>query len=422
MNLSFPLNRRLLFLGMAALGAVSAAQAQTTLSMWYHGAGNPEEKKLITGIINDFNASQKEWKVALQQFPQEAYNTSVVAAAVAGKLPDILDVDGPIMPNWAWSKYMQPLQLPAGAIDKFLPGTIGRWNGKVYSVGLWDAACAIFARKSVLQSHNIRIPTLDKPWTKAEFDAALVTLKKDGKFQYPIDLGLAWKGEWYSYAFGPFLQSHGGDLLNVSAPKSNGVLNGPAGVEFGNWWQSLFTRKLTPGTSQDGADRETGFLDGKYAMQWNGNWAALPAVKKFGDDLVFLPAPDFGKGPKIGAASWQFGVSATTKHAKGANAFIAFALKDKYLAAFSDGIGLIPSTPAAAAMTKNYVKGGPMEVFFALSARQATLRASTPGYSAASGEFEKALSDIANGGKVIDALDNAADAIDTDLKKNNNYR
>lgn len=421
MKLSFKLNRRLLVLGLAALGAVSA-QAQTTLSMWYHGAGNPEEKKLIGRVIGDFNASQKEWKVELQQFPQEAYNTSVVAAAVAGKLPDILDVDGPIMPNWAWSRYLQPLQLPAGTIDKFLPGTIGRWNGKVYSVGLWDAACAVFARKSALQAHNIRIPTLDKPWTKAEFDAALVTLQKSGKFQYPIDMGLAWKGEWYAYAFGPFLQSHGGDLLDAKAPKSNGTLNGKVGLEFGNWWQSLFTRKLTPGTSQDGADRETGFLDGKYALQWNGNWAALPALKKFGDDLVFLPAPDFGKGPKIGAASWQFGVSATSKNAKGANAFIAFALQDKYLAAFSDAIGLIPSTPAAAAMTKNYAKGGPMEVFFALSAKQATLRASTPGYAAASGEFEKALADIANGGKVADALDNAADAIDADLKKNGNYR
>lgn len=421
MNLSYKLNRRLLVMGLAALGAVSA-QAQTALSMWYHGAGNPEEKKLITRLIGDFNASQKDWKVELQQFPQEAYNTSVVAAAVAGKLPDILDVDGPVMPNWAWSKYLQPLQLPAGAIDKFLPGTIGRWNGKVYSVGLWDAACAVFARKSVLQAHNIRIPTLDKPWTKAEFDAALVSLQKSGKFQYPIDLGLAWKGEWYAYAFGPMLQSHGGDLLDAKAPKSNGTLNGKAGLEFGNWWQSLFARKLTPGASQDGADRETGFLDGKYALQWNGNWAALPALKKFGDDLLFLPAPDFGKGPKIGAASWQFGVSASTRNAKGANAFIAFALQDKYLAAFSDAIGLIPSTPAAAAMTKNYKQGGAMEVFFALSARQATLRASTPGYAAASGEFEKALADIANGGKVADALDNAADAIDADLKKNNFYR
>nr|WP_315247293.1 extracellular solute-binding protein [uncultured Albidiferax sp.] len=421
MTLRHTVSRRLVLAGLAACAA-SASYAQTTLSMWYHGAGNPTEKDLMAGIIKDFNGSQKQWKVELQQFPQEAYNTSVVAAAVAGKLPDILDVDGPVMPNWAWSKYLQPLTLPPAAISKFLPGTIGKYNGKVYSVGLWDAACAMFARKSVLQAHNIRIPTLDKPWTKAEFDAALVTLQKSGKFQYPIDLGLAWKGEWYSYAFGPFLQSSGGDLLNTSVPKANGTLNGKAGLEFGNWWQSLFTRKLTPGTSQDGADRETGFLDGKYALQWNGNWAALPALKKFGDDLVFLPAPDFGKGPKIGAASWQFGVSASSKNPQGANAFIAFALKDKYLAAFSDGIGLVPSTPEAAAMTKNYAKGGPMEVFFALSAKQATLRASTPGYAAASGEFEKALSDIANGGKVADALDNAADAIDADLKKNNNYR
>lgn len=405
-----------------ALAGSSAAFAQQTLSLWYHGAGNPKENELINGIIKDFNASQKDWKVELEKFPQEAYNTSVTAAAVAGKLPDILDVDGPVMPNWAWSKYLQPLELPAGAIDKFLPGTVGKWNGKVYSVGLWDAACALFARKSVLEAHNIRIPTLDKPWTKAEFDAALVTLQKGGKFQYAIDMGLAWKGEWYSYAFGPFLQSYGGALIDTSVPKANGVLNGKAGIEFGQWWQSLYTRKLTPGTSQDGADRETGFIDGKYALQWNGNWAALPAIKKYGNDLLFLPAPDFGKGPKIGAASWQFGVSATSKKAKGANAFIAYALQDKYLAAFSDGIGLVPSTPAAAAMTKNYAKGGPMEVFFALSQKQATLRAVTPGYVVASGEFEKALADIANGGKVEDALDNAADAIDNDLKKNNGYR
>ena len=172
--------------------------------------------------------------------------------------------------------------------------------------------------------------------TKAEFDAALVTLQKSGKFEYPIDLGLAWKGEWYSYAFGPFLQSHGGDLLNVSVPKSNGVLNGPAGVEFGNWWQSLFTRKLTPGTSQDGADRETGFLDGKYAMQWNGNWAALGALKAF-PDTVFLPSPDFGKGPKIGAASWQFGVSAKSAHPEGAGRVPRVAGRDEPVRAGEGG-------------------------------------------------------------------------------------
>ena len=43
-------------------------------------------------------------------------------------------------------------------------------------------------------------------------------------------------------------------------------------VSIGN---HSFDRGLAPGTSQDGADRDTGFIDGKYALQWNGNWAAL---------------------------------------------------------------------------------------------------------------------------------------------------
>ena len=93
-------------IAVAALS--SAAQAQTTLSMWYHGAGNEVESKIINQIIADFNASQSDWKVELQSFPQGAYNDSVTAGALAGNLPDILDVDGPNMPNWAWAGYMQP--------------------------------------------------------------------------------------------------------------------------------------------------------------------------------------------------------------------------------------------------------------------------------------------------------------------------
>jgi hypothetical protein len=52
-----------------------------------------------------------------------------------------------------------PLTLSKGALDSFLPGTIGEWDGEIYSVGLWDAAKAIYARQSVLESNGIRIPT-----------------------------------------------------------------------------------------------------------------------------------------------------------------------------------------------------------------------------------------------------------------------
>jgi len=401
--------------------SANIASAATTLSMWYHGAGNQTEKDLLMQIVNDFNNSQSDYAVEVQDFPQESYNDSVTAAALAGNLPDIIDVDGPIMPNWAWSGYLAPLSISQDVLDKMLPGAIGSWNGEVYSVGLWDAACAIYARKSDLEENGIRIPTLDNPWTKSEFDNILATLDSTGKYDYVFDVGMAWTGEWYAYAFGPMMQSFGGDLFDTSNGKADGMINGDAAIEFGEWWQSLMNNGYAPGTSQDGGDRETGFLDGKYALQLNGNWAAVPAIEQLGDDMLFLPSVDFGNGPKIGAASWQFGVSKSSKNQEGANAFIEFMLQDQYLAAFSDGIGLIPPTAQSAAMSEKYRPGGPLEVFFELSEAQATLRAVTPGYVVASKEFEKAIADISNGADVADALDAAADAIDADVAKNNGY-
>src|SRR5690606_22472172 len=326
------------------------------------------------------------------------------------------------MPNWAWAGYLQPLQLSEDALDGFLPGPIGEWNGEVYSVGLWDAAVAMYARRSVLEANDIRIPTLDQPWTGEDFDAILEKLKATGDYEYVLNLGMADKGEWYPYAFSPFLQSFGGDIVDRSTYKTaEGALNGEAAIKFGEWWQSLFERELAPGTSQDMADHQTGFIDGKYALQWNGNWVAVNTLNALGDDVLFLPAPDFGSGPKIGAASWQFGVSSTSEHPDGASAFIEFAIQDKYLAQFSDGIGLIPATREAAAMTKNYATGGPLEVFFGLSEAQAMLRPVTPGYVVQALEFQKALSDIADGADVADTLDAAADAITADIERNGGY-
>lgn len=415
--------RKLGILTGMLLGATlfsGAAMAQTELSMWYHGAGNDVENGILNMIVSDFNASQSDWKVEVQKFPQIAYNDSVVAGALAGNLPDILDVDGPVMPNWAWSGYLQPLKIDESKIAEFLPGTKGIYNGQLYSIGLWDAAVAMVTRKSYLEELGLRTPTLEEPWTKDEFMAALEAAKASGKFEYAFDPGMAWTGEWYPYAFSPFLQSFGGDLIDrTTYATAEGFLNGEPAIEFGNWWQSLFTEGYSPLT-QDPADRDSGFNAGKYAFSWNGNWAALNSLAAF-DDAIFLPSPDFGHGPKIGAASWQFGVSATSEHPDGAAAFIEFALQDKYLTEFSDGIGLIPPTPASAAASVNYKPGGPMEVFYGLSAGQALVRPVTPGYVVEAKVFEKAVADIANGADVTETLDAAVDEIDADIEKNNGY-
>jgi multiple sugar transport system substrate-binding protein len=296
--------RRTISLGCLIAGTLIAATplaAQTQLTMWYHGAGNEVEGNIINRIVDDFNASQSDWEVVLESFPQESYNDSIVAAALAGNLPDIIDVDGPIMPNWAWSGYLQPLGIEEEAIADFLPGTKGYWDGELYSIGLWDAAVALFARQSTLDALGLRTPTLDEPWSGEEFNAALEAAAATGDYAYALDLGMSDRGEWYPYAFSPFLQSFGGDIVDrATYQTAEGVLNGPEAMAFGEWWQGLFENDLAPGTSQDPADHAMGFIDGSYAFSWNGNWQAVRHLAAV-DDLVFLPAPDFGHGNTIGA-------------------------------------------------------------------------------------------------------------------------
>jgi len=90
----------------------SSGGSNGELTLWTHNAGNPQELAVVQQIVNDFNASQSKYKVKLQAFPQQSYNDAVVAAATANKLPCILDTDAPTVPNWAYAKYLAPLNLP----------------------------------------------------------------------------------------------------------------------------------------------------------------------------------------------------------------------------------------------------------------------------------------------------------------------
>jgi multiple sugar transport system substrate-binding protein len=293
--------------GQAGQGETTTAEGRTQLTMWTHSAGNPAELEVYERIISDFNASQDEYEVVNESFPQGAYNDAIVAAAASGDLPCLLDLDGPIMPNWAWAGYLQPLELPTELTDSLLPTAVGVWDDQIYSAGYWDAALAIFARASVLEANGIRIPTIEEPWSKDEFGAVLATLKASG-YETPIDIGAEDTGEWWPYAYSPMLQSFGGDLINREDYKSaEGVLNGPEGVEWARWFRSLVTDGLVP--LKSGADPAKDFINGKTGILYNGTWTAVDTRKAFKEDTLFLPPPDLGTGPKIGGGSWQWGIS-----------------------------------------------------------------------------------------------------------------
>jgi len=408
-------------LSACAKGGTSSSGGNGELTMWTHNAGNKDELAAITKIVNDYNASQKKYKVKIQAFPQDSYNQSVVAAAAAKKLPCILDIDGPNVPNWAWAGYLAPLTGLDDTLSKYLPSVVGKYDNKTYSYGFYDVALVIVTRKSILDKYGIRVPTTGQPWKKDEFEAALAKLKASGKYQNPLDIATSFTGEWWPYAYSPMLQSFGGDLIDRTDYKSaEGVLNGPQAVEWATWFRGLVTNGYVP--LKSGADPAKDFINGKSAMLYNGTWTATDTRKAFGKDTLFLPPPDLGQGPKIGGASWQWGMSTNCKDSAGASDYLKFAAQDKYVALVSAATKNIPATDAAAATVPGYQSGGENQVFRDYSKKFAVLRPVTPGYPFIATEFTKTAQDILNGADPKAALDQAVKDIDANQKSNNNFQ
>lgn len=409
--------------GCGGSGSAGSSGADgNTLTLWTHNAGNAAEYDVVKKIVKDFNASQSTYKVKIQAFPQGSYNDSVVAAASAKKLPCVLDVDGPNVPNWAWGGYLAPLDLSTGkvAVKDQLPSTVATYQDKTYAFGFYDVALTLYSRKSVLNEYGIRVPTFDKPWTKNEFMDALAKIKEGGTFKNTLDLGTGDPGEWWPYAYSPMLQSFGGDLINRSDYKTaKGTLNGEKAVEWGKWFRSLVTKGYAP--QKSGKSPADDFRNGKTAIQWDGSWSAQANVDKFGSDLAILPPVDFGNGPKIGGASWQWGMSSTCSNKEGAQAYLNFSRQTKYFVDFAKATNTIPATNAAAQQVKGYEAGGRFNIFLKAAQQFAVVRPVTPAYPYISTVFAKTARDILAGADVKGALDQAAGEIDNNLSSNGYY-
>ena len=214
------------------------------------------------------------------------------------------------------------------------------------------------------------------------------------------------------------MQSFGGDLIDRSTYlSSDGSLNGKDAVAWGNWFQNLFQSGLADPTPPD----DQAFPQGRAALAYIGNWMYPSLQKAWGDDLVIMPPPDFGNGPKVGGGSWQWGISSTCQHPDGAWAFINYIMQPQKVADMSNATGLIPATAAAAALTDNYAQGGPLNIFVQIANNFTVMRPPTPGYPFLTTTFEKAARDISQGADVQTTLDNAVNSIDQNIKDNNGY-
>jgi multiple sugar transport system substrate-binding protein len=392
------------------------------LSVWAH-AGQAAEREILEQQVQRFNAQQGDLRVDLTFIPERTYNAQVQAAAIAGELPDLLELDGPYLPNYAWQGHLTPLDalLSPATRDDLLPSIIaqGTYRDGLYGVGTFDSGLALYARRSALEQAGIRVPrNPGEAWTKNEFSQLLLALRETDEDGAVLDLKLNYPDEWFTYAFSPVIQSAGGDLIGRDDYQSaRDVLNGQAAVSAMNALQDWIQQGLVDPNLDDAA-----FASGRVALSWAGHWEYRRYHDAVGDELALVPLPDFGEGTRTGQGSWVWSITRNCGNPEAAARFIEFLLQPEEILVMTEANGAVPATRSAIALSPLYREEGPLHLFVVqLAEGHAVPRPQTPAYPVISSAFRRAFADIRNGAPVRETLDDAAALIDQDIRDNRGY-
>lgn len=426
----FPAVSVVSLLGFLLAGPLLACTAEGELGapprrveVWYH-AGQPGERETLEGQVVRFNTVQDSFRVELTFLPEGSYNAQVQASAVAGTLPDLLDLDGPYVATYAWQGHLAPIGdlLPDSTVAALLPSirTQGTWRGRLYSVGTFDSGLALYADRRALERLGARIPSgPGDAWSSGELSRILGRLAEGDDDGAVLDLKLNYEGEWFTYAFQPALRSAGGGLLDTEGarPRARGTLDGPGSVEALSTVQGWLEDGYVDPNLDDAA-----FVSQRVPLSWSGHWDYGRYREALGDDLLVLPLPDFGDGARAGQGSWVWTIPTGTERSGGAAAFLAFLLRPEQVAEMARANGAVPATRAAASRIAGYGADGPLRIFLEqLEGGWSVPRPRTPAYPFASSIFQDAFDAVRNGEDVETVLAEAAATIDAEVEANRGY-
>jgi multiple sugar transport system substrate-binding protein len=392
------------------------------LEIWAH-AGREEERRTLQAQIDRFRGERPEVRIDLTWIPEGSYNGQVQAAALAGRLPDLLEFDGPYLYSYAWQGHLRPLDdlLPEATHADLLPSILaqGRYRDRLFGLGTFDSGLGIWANRSRLEAANVRIPRdPDDAWSAGEFSDLLERLAQDDPDGQVLDLKLNYTGEWFSYAFAPLLQSAGGDLVDRGHEGlASRTLDGPASVAAMTMVQSWIRQGLVDPNLDDAA-----FARGRVPLAWGGHWNYPGYRAALGEDLLLLPLPRMGETTVTGQGSWQWGITRRARDPELAMSFLAFLLRPEEVLAMTDANGGVPATRTAVRRSEAYGPEGPLHLFARqLEAGYARPRPRTPAYPVISDAFDRAFQDIRHGTDPAEALGQAARRIDRELRENHHY-
>ena len=177
------MNRIRAAVGMTALGAlaiatvapVAQAQDPITMQMW----GRNVDEVVYNALIEEWNASHAN-QIELTIIPSADYVARVAAAASAGELPDLLDVDLIYMPDFINQGLFQPITDQVNGYankDALSPGHVAvstTADGQIYGVPFYVDASSLFWNKDLYAAAGLDPEKGPTTWQQVMDDAAAI--------------------------------------------------------------------------------------------------------------------------------------------------------------------------------------------------------------------------------------------------------
>jgi multiple sugar transport system substrate-binding protein len=308
--------------GCSASGAASGSP--TVIHVW-HGF-TEADGKVVQEIADNFNASQKDYKVQIEVNPWNVISDKLLPALKSGNGPDLVVQGVDTAQGYVKQKAFASLQDfyddPKNETKTYDQHVVdyAKFGGTQYGVPMGYAPYSIWYNKKMFADAGITEAQFPKTWDQLITLAEKLTVKKAGDATPEIyGLSLADKQSTFLPSI---VQSGGGEVIKDGKI----VLDTPQNVQTLDWWRTQYAKGWSP-TNIGLADAVALFTGGKAAMTWIGPWVVTGAQAAGIDVGQFAAPAGSDKVATPAAANYWWLTEQGAKDAnvkKGSEAFLAY--------------------------------------------------------------------------------------------------
>ncbi|MCQ4211550.1 MULTISPECIES: sugar ABC transporter substrate-binding protein [Streptomyces] len=242
-------------------GSDVAADKKQTLTVWAMGT----EGEKLGDVAKVYEKANPNITVKVTPIGWDVAHQKLVSAAAAGKLPDVMQMGGSYMGEFADMGALEPVDTKVFDEKDYFPAgwDQGTVDGKTYGVPWYVDTRVLFYRTDLAKKAGIE----KAPATMAELQQAATAYQKKAGTEW--GLSIQPKNLDTVQSFYQFLYSAGGEIVSKDG---KAVVNSPAAVKALENYGSYFKKGLSEKSVAPGYDVTKDFNSGSVPMFFGGPW------------------------------------------------------------------------------------------------------------------------------------------------------